>query len=233
VSRWRGCRRHASRSPSLRAAAMAVAALLASANLAGCGLPGEQSTQVVDDASVPYSLLETGPPSRASDEVSPGVPRQTPVVFWVDRDDLLISSDAGLTCDGTATAVVDGVLSVLSAAPTSAERDAGLSSAIPSTARLTLVQISDGVAEIDVDPVTIGDAERLPLAVGQVVLSVTTAPGVEAVRLVTSGRPVDLPLPGGALAGGDVTPEDYAALLPDRLVDAVDSGEIGCTTPGT
>lgn len=233
MSRWWPWAERPRRSAGARAAAVACAALLAAAP-AGCGLPGEQRTQVVDDASVPYDLLDPGPQSRESEVVSPGAPRHAPVVFWIDRDDLLASSDVGLTCDGTATTVVDGVLSALVATPTAAERDAGLSSAIPSTARLTLVGISDGVAEIDVDPVTIGDAERLPLAAGQVVLSATTAPGVRAVRLVTSGQPVDVPLPGGALATGDVTPEDYVALLPDRLADAVvSSSEIGCASPSS
>ncbi len=231
--RWAGSQQPR-RSPGRRTASAASALLVAAVGLAGCGLPDEQRTQVVDDEAVPYRLLEPGTSLPGSTEASPRVPRRTAVVFWVDRGDLLTSSDAGLTCDATATSVVGDVLSALTANPTVAERSAGLSSAIPSTAGLTLVRIADGVAEIDVDPVTIGDAEQLPLAVGQIVLSTTTAPGVTAVRLVTSGHPVDVPLPGGALATGEVTPEDYAPLLPDRLADAVlGSGGIGCAAPGT
>ena len=84
---------------------------------------------------------------------------------------------------------------------------------------------------MDLDPVTIADAERLPLAVGQIVLSVTSAPGVDAVRLVTSGQPVDLPLPSGALATRDVTPEDYAALVLERITDGDGLDTIGCADP--
>lgn len=208
--------------------APAACVLVLAAVLVGCGLPDEQRTQVVDDASVPYALLDSSTPARGNPDTGPGEPSGTPGVFWLDPNDHLIPSDAGLTCSDAPTDVVEGALSALTAAPTASQRDAGLSSAIPSIARLTLVQIVDRVAEVDLDPVTIADPERLPLAVGQVVLSVTTAPGVDAVRLVTSGQPVDLPLPSGALSTRDVTPEDYAALLPDRLADGDVLRKIGC-----
>lgn len=211
--------------------ASAICAVVLAAALAGCGLPDEQRTQVVDDASVPYDLLYPDTSAGGDVDPGPGVTQETPVVFWLSRDDRLTPSDAGLRCDDTPTAVVDATLAALVAAPSAAERAAGLSSALPSTARLSLVRVVDGVAEVDLDPVTIADAERLPLAVGQVVLSVTSAPGVDAVRVVTSGQPVDLPLPGGALATRDVSAEDYTALLPERLVNDDGVRTIGCTEP--
>lgn len=219
--------------PVTARAAGGVCAVVLAAGLAGCGLPDEQRTLVVDDASVPYDLL--APESPNGGEVHPGVvvPKETPVVFWLGRDDRLTPSDAGLSCDDTPAAVVDATLAALLAAPSDGERAAGLSSALPSTARLSLVRVVDGVAEVELDPVTIADAERLPLAVGQVVLSVTSAPSVDAVRVVTSGQPVDLPLPDGALATRDVSAEDYAALLPDRLVNGDGPRTIGCTEPRT
>ncbi len=219
--------------PAAPRLARAACVVLLAAVLVACGLPDDQRSHVVDDSSVPYGLLDPGAPTREDPDATSGVPRQTPVVYWLGRDGLLAPSDLGLTCEDTPTAVVDAALSALVAAPSPAERDDGLSSAIPSSARLTLVRITDGVAEVDLDPVTIADAERLPLAVGQVVLSVTSAPGVDAVRLVTSGQPVDHPLPSGALATGDVTPEDYAALLPDRHANGVDLGRIGCAGSST
>lgn len=217
--------------PSYARRLAAASVVVLAAVLAACGLPDEQRTEIVDDSSVPYDLLDPGTPTPDDADAGSATPRQTPVVFWLSRHDLLTPSDVGLTCDETPTAVVDAALSALVAAPSSSERDAGLSSAIPSNARLTLLDITGGVAEVDLDPVTIADAERLPLAVGQVVLSVTSAPGVDAVRLVTSGQPVDLPLPSGALATRDVTPEDYAALLPERLADGDVVRTIGCSSP--
>ena len=209
---------------------MALAGVVAAACLAGCGLPGEERTQVVDDAAVPYDLLgagETTPDERTDDAE---VPRDVPVVFWVETDDRLAPAAVDVTCDRSPTDVVRAVLDALLASPTPDERDNGLASAIPSTARLALVQVEDGVAEVELDPVAPVDTERLPLAVGQVVLSVTSAPGVDAVTFVTSGQPVDLPLPGGALLTGAATPDDYAVLLPRRLADDPGS-EIGCPPP--
>lgn len=200
--------------------------------LAGCGLPSEERTQVVEDASVPYDLLREGEATPSGPSEDPAVPREVPVVFWLGPDELLVPSAVDVSCDGSPDDVVRDVLAALAGAPSTTQRDSGLASAIPSTARLRLVRVDEGLAEVDLDPVAIGDAERLPLAVGQVVLSVTSAPGVDAVELVTSGQAVDVPLPGGALATGAVTADDYAVLLPPRLRSAVpDTGDIGCPEP--
>ena len=200
--------------------------------LGGCGLPAEERTQVVEDASVPYDLLGEGGATSGESSDGPAVPREVPVVFWLGPDERLAPSAVDVSCDERPTDVVRAALDALAASPGPAARAGGLASAIPSTARLTLVDVAGGVATVELDPVAIGDAERLPLAVGQVVLSVTSAPGVEAVELVTSGRAVDVPLPGGALATGAVTADDYAVLLPPRLRSGVaDSGDIGCPVP--
>ena len=75
--------------------------------------------------------------------------------------------------------------------------------------------------------------ERLPLAVGQLVLSLSSAPGVDGIRLVTSGEAVDVPLPDGALADRPVTADDYVELLPPDLVAGTGpartlSRDVGC-----
>lgn len=210
----------------------AMCAVVLAAVLGSCGLPDEQRSQVVDDASVPYDLLAPERPTGGDADPGAALPKETPVVFWLDQHDRLTPSGAGLTCDDTPAAVVNATLTALIAAPSDSQRAAGLSSALPATARLTLVRVADGVAEVDLDPVTIADAEQLPRAVGQIVLSVTSSPGVDAVRLVTSGEPVDLPLPSGALATRDVSADDYAALLPERLADG-DLRTIGCADPPT
>jgi hypothetical protein len=161
------------------------------------------------------------------------VPPKVPAVFWLRPDDLLAPAATDLSCGQEPAEVVQDLLALL-AAPGTTERDADRGSAIPSTAKLRLVAIEDGVAEVELDPLALGDAERLPLAVGQVVLSVTSAPGVDAVRIVTSGRAVDLPLPSGALATGEATAKDYATLLPKRMRHEVfRPGNFGCPPPGT
>ncbi|MDR7252607.1 hypothetical protein J2X46_001583 [Nocardioides sp. BE266] len=207
-------------------------ALGAILGLAGCGLPAEERTEVVADAAVPYNLLGTGESSSRAVGGTANAPRDVPLVFWLGRDDLLTPAAVDLSCDLPAADVVSELLETLAASPSDAEREAGLASALPPAARLALVEVDDGTAEVELDPLAIGDAERLPLVVGQVVLSVTSAPGVDAVRLVTSGETVELPLPGGELVSGSATAEDYASLLPDRVA-ASGSAELGCRAPGT
>jgi hypothetical protein len=205
---------------------------------AACGLPEGGDPQTVSESDVPYKLLEPdGPRDESGAALTPPLPERVPVVFWLRGDERLVPSAVeGASCIDGAEAVVRQVLDALTLSPTPEQWAAGLSSAIPSTAQLELMSTDDGVAEIELDPVTLGDPERLPLAVGQLVLSVTSAPGVHGVRLLTSGHIVDVPLPGGALAGRPVTADDYATLLPDRLLvspNAVPtvSADIGCSSP--
>lgn len=228
---------HMDRAPARRPAgdrrtAVVCAVVTVLAGLAACGLPDEGRSQVVEDASVPYGLLAPSEPDPEPPEQVSTVPRDAPVVFWLRRDERLVPAAAAISCREAPARAVSDLLDTLTDSPSSAERESGLASAIPPAVSLTLVQVRDGVAEIELDPLAIGDAERLPLAVGQVVLSVTSAPGVDAVSLVTSGQPVDVPLPGGALVSGTATADDYADLVPLRLRSRLSaSGDIGCSGP--
>lgn len=205
--------------------------------LISCGLPDQGRVQTVQDSDVPYDLLDPEGPRRAPVTEAPPVPLGAPVVFWLDRDDRLVPSAVEASCADAGEDVVRQTLLTLTLSPSPEERTAGLSSALPPSSRLQLLGAEDGVAQIELDPVVVGDAERLPLAVGQLVLSVTSAPGVDSVRLLTSGQQVDVPLPGGKLASRPVTADDYAALLPDRLVGSQGPAptappSIGCASDG-
>jgi spore germination protein GerM len=72
----------------------------------------------------------------------------------------------------------------------------------------------DGVADVEIRT-TVEDpaADRVPLAVGQIVLTATSFPGVDAVRLLRDGRAVPVPVVGGALTAEPVRASDYSALL--------------------
>jgi hypothetical protein len=210
---------------------LAVSLLLVST---ACGLPDESRSRAVDGTSVPYNLLEA--PDQGGDPTPTlAHPRGVPVAFWLRRDDRLTPAPVSTTCDDPTAEVVEDVLGTLAEAATSEEGSAVWTSAVPPSARLELVALEDGVAVVDLDPVALGDAERLPLAVGQLVLSVSSAPGVDGLRLVTSGEPVDVPLPDGALADRPVTADDYVELLPADLVAGTGpartlSGDVGCST---
>lgn len=206
----------------VRATVVTSAALM----LASCGLPGGGSAHKVDDASVPYRLLESGAPSTALPRTDQGLGR-VPVVFWVSGD-RVVPQAADESCDTPPEALVKRLLDTLAAGPSEDQRADGRSSAIPPDAGLDLVRVVDGTVEVDIEPMTSLSAERLPVAVAQVVLTITSTAAVETVNLVSRGEPIQVPLPGGALTEGPVTAQDYTELLPDRLQD---SGSFGCPIP--
>lgn len=206
---------------SVAAAAVASAAL----TLTSCGLPGNGSVRTVDDASVPYRLLASGAPSTAPPQPDEE-PGQVPVVFWVSGHRVTPQA-AGETCDEPPEALLESLLDELAAGPSEDQRAVGRSSAIPPDAGLDLVGIADQTAEVDIEPMTSLSAERLPVAVAQVVLTLTSTRVVRSVDLVSHGEPIQVPLPGGVLTEGPMTAEDYTELLPDRLAD---SASFGCPT---
>jgi hypothetical protein len=194
-----------------RGAAGAAVALLASS----CGLPGSGSARTVPDDRVPYHLLDGAPPSL---DIPRGgqVRASVPVVFWVGDGDHLVPEAIGQTCAGAPEDLARGLLLDLVAGPAEGARALGRATAIPPQTGLSLVGIRRGTAEVEVETEPVISADRLPLAVGQVVLSLTSAPGVRAVALVRAGELIQVPLPGGALSPGPVGAADYAPLVSDR-----------------
>lgn len=205
---------------STRGWRLAVAATAASLVASGCGLPNGGATRV-EDEDVPYQLL--APAGRPSESPSPTGTRRPSgaLVFWVDADDRLVPSEASTSCDDPTDVQVGYLLDLLSSGPTDEVRSEGWSSAWVPPADLSLDAIEGSAAVISVDATTRTSADRLPLAIGQVTLSVTTATDVsEVVFTNEAGEPLAVPLPGGALTDAPVRSIDYA-----RLADG--AGEAG------
>lgn len=199
--------------------------------VAGCGLPGNTEVRAVDATAVPYNLLDPEAQARPG-QIRP-VTAGTPVVFWLVDDDRLAPTAVAVSCTAPVDEIVAQQLALLAAAPDAVARPAGRSSTIPSSSGLELIDVADGVAMVEFDPATSLAADRLPLAVGQVVLTVTSAPGIEAVQVSAAGDTVEVPLPGGALTDRPVTANDYAIFLPQRFLSAGGRGlstDIGCPT---
>jgi hypothetical protein len=205
---------------------LTVAATAAGLAASGCGLPDGGATRV-DDEDVPYRLLE--PADRPAEPSAPtGSTRASGVlVFWVDADDRLVPSEASTSCDEPAVVQVAYVLDLLSSGPTDEVRTEGWSSAwVP--ADLSLEAIEGSTAVISVDATTQTSADRLPLAIAQVTLSVTTATGVSEVLFTDgAGEPLAVPLPGGAFTDAPVRRTDYARLA-DGAVAAGRERWSGC-----
>jgi spore germination protein GerM len=192
--------------------------------LSSCGLPGDGSVRTVDDDTVPPGLLDSADPSSATDGATEA-PGPVPVVFWLVDEDRLTPATTDASCTQSAEVVVTRLLGALAAGPTEEERAVGRSTAIPPESAPALVDMAAGTVRVEVDPEASISADRLPAAVGQIVLTVTSAPGVRSVVLVSDGAPVQLPLPGGALTDGPVTADDYAPLVADRYQQP---REVGC-----
>ncbi|GAA2114275.1 hypothetical protein GCM10009843_02620 [Nocardioides bigeumensis] len=193
------------------------------ATCAACGLPGSGSVTRVDDATIPYQLLEPDSgepgPTVQSDPEGSGA-----LTFWL-VEDALVPEPAGASCADPPHVVARQLLDELVAGPSERARATGRSTAVAPDTELVLVDLADATAVIGVDPGATLSPDRLPVAIGQIVLTVTTAPGVRSVEFASGDEPVQVPLPDGVLTSGPVTAADYAALVPERF-DA--SQGLGC-----
>ena len=186
----------------------AFAFALALAVLGACGVPDQTSTTTI--TAVPYDLLRPEPHQTPVPTPSSAM---GPSVYFL-RDNTLVAVEAN-PADGTGdpSQVVSAVLAQLSRGPSDQDRAAGLGTALGPDTAIRLAALDGAVARIDI---AAGDQvpapARVPLAVGQVVLSVTSVPGVAAVLMTRDGSPVEIPLPGGALTDQPVTASDYGTL---------------------
>ncbi|MFC8850218.1 MULTISPECIES: GerMN domain-containing protein [unclassified Micromonospora] len=188
---------------SRRAAARAVLllALAAACPVAACGVPAEDTPRVVEAPPGPF-------PSPATvDGPAPAGPVTVTLCFV--RDDRLVPVDrrVGRAPDA------DAQLRDLLAGPSAAERDSGLTSALPGAMSAGVVGVADGQARVRVDG-TGDDTGRSDevLAFGQIVCTLAARDDVDAVAFLRDGRPLGVPRGDGSLSAQPLTPTDYAAL---------------------
>lgn len=177
----------------------------------GCGVPARTSAEVV--TAVPYDLgRRPSEPGPASDPPSQLPSSATSKVWWV-RGDALVPASAPPEAPST-PATARRSIDRLAGGPNEAERGQGLSTALGPDVRLSLAGVWQGRATVDIgsDDQASG-AGQLPLAVGQLVLTLTSIPGIDEVVLTAAGEPVEAPLPGGVLTGRPLTARDYAYLV--------------------
>lgn len=202
-----------------RATRTAVTAGLAAALLASCVDPGSSGVSTIAPEEVPYDLLDPAPaPGPAAGTTLSSEDADVPdgeldlPLYLIGPEGALLPSPTSVD-PGTPGEVASRLLDRLEAGPGEAERGAGLSTALGPDLALRVEGVDgDGVVEVEVGGTTTRAVDQVPLAIGQIVLTLTSAPGVTAVRVVSEGRPVPLPLPGGRLTTGTVTADDYRPL---------------------
>jgi len=178
--------------------------------LDACGVPTASPPTAITE--VPYNLMDTPAPPTPL----PSTPAtRGPFIYWVDAADQLAAIEAGTTTSDPADTVA-ALLTRLAQGPSDLERESGLSTALGPDVSLTVNRIEGGRADIDI---TIGApgpaARRLPLAVGQIVLALTSISGIDSVWLMSDGAPIEAPLPDGALTARPLTAEDFGSLIAD------------------
>jgi spore germination protein GerM len=198
-----------------RALAALALAILGVSSVAGCGLPQSTTPTVIAPTDVPYRLAD---PRQSSPATSGGRDATTvPHVFLLTTEGLLTPVAAPLRPDGLVP-VVRALLARLVQGPDAQQRATGLATALGSGFELRLEGVEGRTAVVALDP---GERDpsssRLPLAVGQVVLTVTSVEGVDAVRFVRDGAAAEVPLPDGALTASVVSRSDYASLVSSRV----------------
>lgn len=210
--------------------ALALAVALAVV-LAGCGVPGPGSERV-PSSEMPPVLLEPAPaggpagvgePDRTAGDPSAPLAARAPSTYLVARDVLVAvpleqqgaaAPDATPLDDDEATVLATRLVRRLNGSPTTEQRDRGLSSALSAGVPARLVEVVGGTASVELrQPERYPVADRLPLAIGQVVLTVTSVPGITRVELLRDRDPMPAVLPGGERADRPVSALDYADLL--------------------
>jgi spore germination protein GerM len=109
--------------------------------------------------------------------------------------------------------VVQHLLRTLVSGPSKSERATGLSTDLAPDSSLALLELSGRTVVVQIQPATPIPADRLPLAIGQVVLTVTSAPDVDRVVLRDTRQRLQIPKPGGALTASPVAAQDYTSLI--------------------
>lgn len=189
----RGPRSHTS------ATALLVASL--ALGLAGCGVGPEGHARALGVQDAPAGVL-----------VSPSGSAQA---TGTSDEQLAYVRDARLATVTRAAAEVTpaAVLRDLLGGPLPAEREQGLTTALPAGSG-SLVGVEAGVASVALDGALLdnGRSDQV-LALAQVVVTLDALPAVTGVRFLRDGQPLPVPRADGAVVGTPLTAADYRDLL--------------------
>lgn len=181
---------------------------------AGCSIPSDGSFQEIPDSEVPFelSVSQTTLP-EASATTLPGTDTSTEAIdaYFISNSRVLkivrlVASPAG----------PDQAIATLGSLDTQDPALAGLRTAIPRSFSAS-VSVERGVANVDSTRGLLDTLSPLDqrLAVAQIVLTLTSRPGIGQVTFSVDGTPTGVPRGRGDLAGPltPVTFDDYVNLV--------------------
>lgn len=107
------------------------------------------------------------------------------------------------------------VIEALLAGPSEDEFDVGFRSLLPPALRANDVALrSGGVLAVDLSaPILDVEGDDLPLALAQIVHSLTAVPGISSVLITVEGRSTPWPVRSGELVAGALTAYDFPGLV--------------------
>jgi hypothetical protein len=175
----------------------AIVLCAAAALVASCGVPDEQA-RPVDRDELPANLTE--PPTSAARAGGGQVAVAT--VHWIRGRELV--GESVLFEAGPDT---ERLLALLERGP--AGEDGRLRSAVSDEA-IDSVSVRDGRAVVELAEVTGPDQV---LAIGQLVLTLTSLPEIDQVGVERDGESVEVPLPDGTLVRRPLQAQDYSSLV--------------------
>ena len=190
-----------------------VTVLVASLALLGaCGLPTSSTPVEVPPAEVPYGLLQSATTSP-SPTASPGVALSAASIYLADTQQQLVAVPVQIPSAPAAT-MLQSLLDRLAVGPSERERARGLVTDLGPGSTIVLRSISAGTADLELQTTNQDPSpSKLPIAVGQIVLTATSIAGIDRVVFVREGTVLPVPGPDGSRTLDPVTSANYSSLL--------------------
>jgi len=180
------------------AVAVLTLVVVTSGVLVGCGVRAQDSAERIAESDVPFGLTNKTPPST----VPPQASEATVFLLRGARLAPVVRRLSASTPRQAVEALLDG--------PTPEEGRAGLTTAVPTSARLNRVRVQDGIAVVDLGgeflQTNVGDSA---LGIAQFVNTLAQFPQVLQVRFELDGEPVGVPRGDGTISRSPVGTSDY------------------------
>lgn len=174
-----------------------------------CGVTGSGDFKVIGPAEVPAGVAATTSTTTPDGSTQTTLASEQATLYYVRGSELV-----GFSVDVAAPANPAHTLSqLLIGTPPPRTR-----TAIPRGVQ-AVVTIERGVAVISVSRLLLTETNTADqvIAIGQIVLTLTSLPGVGQATFVADGRPIAVPIANGIIRapGAPVTFDDYKSLLAD------------------
>ncbi len=194
--------------------------MLLIAVLSSCAVPSSGSYQQVSNADIPFGLSspQTTIPQTTTTVSDPNSTESLPIAVSEPVDLFFISNSRIIKVQRNVASPANPAqaLSSLVEGPSTSPEFVGLRTALPTTftARVDVIR---GVAQVDATRAFLNSLSGLDqkLAIAQIVLTLTSRPGVGQVLFSVEGKLISVPRGrGDSVASGiAVTFDDYASLI--------------------